>query len=456
MNERLIRKRFCSLALVLIACIIVLAPNAPSPSAQSLFGRDVAASDAPLQSRQRRAPVLGADMTYADYPWTLIDAWKDKAKSDAMYDAFRSAGIRSLRFSSHGFYSAEGVEATRTIKADNKLPNQFTWFPLDEFVEYIATHDTTAVIGINVEEGPDVANRAVQKFLNRGLKSKLVAIELSNEPWLSYRPWHPEAFADKAASVIQTLTPLGIPFALPLTVGKEKKTPTKLSDDEWNRRMLTALSTQVDLRTRSDIYGVAHLYGRGVNGRTIETFNKAVNAFLPHPRYLVTEFNIKSSLAGNPHLTNKYALEFAMRLADVMSRPEVAAMYVHSVPYHSVAYWSDGKKLATVIGQSDPKLTGSDLNYGWHLTPAGKVYGLYSRIAWNGEVVEYHASGKQSYWSVRTSEGRFVTTFVNAADQRATRTLPIAGQKLKLDVPPQSIVCVDSNGREIERLQLTN
>src|SRR5262249_38666233 len=152
------RSKFWNLALGLIACIVALAPNTPSPCAQSLFGKEIAASNARLQSPQRRAPVLGADMTYADYPWTLIEAWKDKSKSDAMHDAFRSAGIRSLRFSSHGFYSPEGVEATRLIKAENKVPNQFTWFPLDEFAEYVGAHDITAIIGINVEEGPDVAD----------------------------------------------------------------------------------------------------------------------------------------------------------------------------------------------------------------------------------------------------------------------------------------------------------
>ncbi len=80
-------------------------------------------------------------------------------------------------------------------------------------------------------------------------------------------------------------------------------------------------------------------------------------------------------------------MELARKLSDVMSRPEIAAMYTHSVPDHSVIYWSNGRRYATVVGQRDERLTGAAMTRGWHLTPTGRVYELYSRLAWNGEVL---------------------------------------------------------------------
>src|SRR5262249_27115592 len=134
----------------------------------------------------------------------------------------------------------------------------------------------------------------------------------------------------------ERLTPLNVRFALPLTVGDSHNTPTGLSDTVWNTRMLAALSRRIDLKRRPDILGVLHLYSRGVRGKSVDFFNKIVRPFAPNMRYLVTEFNIRLSLDGNPHLTNKYAMEMARRLADVMSRPEIEAIYIHAVPYHSV------------------------------------------------------------------------------------------------------------------------
>src|SRR6185437_16516795 len=119
------------------------------------------------------------------------------------------------------------------------------------------------------------------------------------------------------------LTSLGVRFALPLTVGRDNNTPTKLSDDEWVTRMLRALTTRIDLKQRSDVYGVLHLYSRGMTGRTVDGFNRVAKPFAPNMRYVVTEFNIRLGLEGNPHLTNKYAMEFARRVADVLSRPEI-------------------------------------------------------------------------------------------------------------------------------------
>lgn len=371
-----------------------------------------------------------------------------------MAAAFRGAGLKSLRFSSHGFYSPSGPEATARVKAENKLNNQYTWFPLGAYADFIATHDFTTIVGINVEEGPDVARDAIQRFIDRGLKSRIVAIELSNEPWLNYRPWLPEDYAARAADVIDGLTPLGVRFALPLTVGRDNKTPTKLSDDEWVTRMLRALSTRIDLKQRSDVHGVLHLYSKGMRGKTVDAFNKLVKPFAPNMRYVVTEFNIRLGLEGNPHLTNKYAMEFARKLADVMSRPEIEAMYTHSTPSHSILYWSNGRRYATVVGGRDEKLTGDAMSRGWHLTPTGKVYELYSRLAWNGDVIAYRGGDNQSYWAVRSSNGGVVVTLINDSDKATRKEANIAGREMSLSAPPRSIVCVDMSGKEIERVAL--
>lgn len=406
------------------------------------------------QLAAHRAPTLGADMSFASIPSPLIEGWLDKDEGDAMAAAFKGAGVTSLRFLFGGLYSPRGPEATARIKAENKATNEYKWFPLSAYVDFLAAHDFTSIVGINVEEGPDVARDAIQQFIDRGLKSRLVAIELSNEPWLNHRPWLPEDYAARAADVIEGLTPLGVRFALPLTAGRENKTPTKLSDDVWVTRMLRALSTRIDLKNRSDIYGVPHLYSRGVRGATVDAFNKVVRPFAPNMRYVVTEFNIRLSLEGNPHLTNRYAMEFARKLADVMSRPEIEAMYTHSVPSHSIVYWSNGRRFATVVGGRDPKLTGDATVRGWHLTPTGKVYELYSRLAWNGEVLVYRGGGNESYWAVRSSDGRMVVTLINDSDKATRKKVNVAGRQINMIGPPRSIVCLDRNGKEIERLML--
>jgi len=371
-----------------------------------------------------------------------------------MAAALAQAGVRSLRFSSHGYYSASSAQATESVKAENKLTNQYPWFPLDNYVDFIAAHDFTTVFGINVEEGPQAAFDAVQKFLSRGLQSKLIAVELSNEPWLNHRPWQPEEYAARAADVIERLTPLGVRFALPLTVGNDHNTPTKLSDTVWNTRMMEALTKRIGLKNRADIYGVLHLYSGGVRAKSVDYFNQIVRPFAPRMRYLVTEFNIRLSLEGNPHLTNKYAMEFARKLADVMSRPEIEAMYVHAVPYHSVLYWANRRGRVTVVGLRDDRLTGEALGRGWHLTPTGRVYAFYSRLAWNGDVIDYHGGDKQSYWAVKSSDGRVVITLLNDSDKATKKKLKVAGREMTLNAPPRTIVSFDTNGQEIERLAL--
>ena len=439
-------------SLLLLGTIAGLCLSCIGQGQVRVLSAQIARDEAGLQPH--RAPLLGADMEFAGKPSPLIDGWRDKQDGAAMVTAFRNAGVRSLRFSSHGFYSPRGPEATARVKAENKLTNVFDWFPIDIYADFIASYEFTSVVGINVEEGPDVARTAIQKFLDRGLRSKIVAIELSNEPWLNHRPWLPEEYASRAADVIEVLTPMGLRFGLPLTVGSDNNTPTKLSDNEWVTRMLRTLSARIDLKNRPDIYGVVHLYSRGVRGASIDYFNRVVRPFAPNIRYLVTEFNIRLGLEGNPHLTNKYAMEFSRKVADVLSRPEIDAIYTHNVPAHSIVYWSNGRRYASVVGGRDDRLTGEAMSRGWHLTPTGKVYDLYSRLAWNGEVIAYRGGDKQSYWAVRSGEGRVVVTLVNDTNQEARKKVTVASREVIIVAPPRSITCVDWSGKEIERLLL--
>jgi hypothetical protein len=422
----------------------------PTSSAHSLARR----AAIPDSKHGRRVPILGADETCFSDPYPLIQAWQDKEKAALMVAAFKAAGLRSLRLGFQDLYSPVSSTESEKLRVASKFENDFPWFPFSDYAAFIGAHDFTTVVAINVEEGPDVARSVVEDFKRAGAMAKLVAIELSNEPHLSERPWLPEDYAERAADIIESLTPEGVRFGLPLTVGREKKTPTRLSDDEWNSRMLHTLSRRIDLRTRMDIFGVIHLYARGVAPRAVKLFDRAVHPFAPNMRYLVTEFNIRSNLTGNPHLTNAYAMEFARRLAAMMAEPEIEAMYVHSVPFHAILYWADGKRLATVVGRSDPKLAGEDMSYGWHLTPAGKVYSLYGELAWNGVVIEYHESGDAAYWAVESAEGQVVITMVNSKGGDVSRRIKIAGADIRVNAPGKSIVCYDLQGHELRRLSL--
>jgi hypothetical protein len=385
----------------------------------------------------------------------MIDALRDPSKGEEMARGFESAGLRSLRFSFHGFYSPLGPEASARVKAENKLRNEFPWFPFDAYLDFISRHGFSTVVAVNVEEGPEVAAAVLDKVTQRGLRSKLVAVELSNEPWLNHRPWLPEEYAERAAGIIERLTPRrsGEPlcFGVPLTVGTERNTPTKLSDNEWVTRMLRALSRRIDLKNRVDIYGVIHLYARGVHARSIDAFNRIVQPFMPRVRYLVTEFNIRLSLEGNPHLTNKYAMEFARRVAEVMARPEIEAMYVHGVPYHSIVYWAN-RRVVTVVGHKDPKLP-SPLP-GWHLTPAGQVYELYSTLAWNGNVIGFGGEENKRYWAVQSRPGEAVVSFLNDTDKPRTQRVKLGEVDVELRSPARSIVCTNRDGKVIEALSL--
>src|ERR1041384_4436765 len=70
----------------------------------------------PAQAAGQRAPILGADLFFANDFSPLIAAWQDKQQGDEMAAALAQAGLRSLRFSSHGYYSASSAQATESVK----------------------------------------------------------------------------------------------------------------------------------------------------------------------------------------------------------------------------------------------------------------------------------------------------------------------------------------------------
>jgi hypothetical protein len=440
--------------IALLGCVVMFAPFGFIAKSQTLPSTTIEQDKLKAAAPTRRAPFLGTDTVWADGPHILIEAWQNKEMGESLADVLRRAGVRSLRFNFAAIYSPQGADATAKVKAENKTTNQFPWFPFTDFSTYLASQDLTAVVGINVEEGPEVAEQVIRDFLAKGGKTKLIAVELSNEPWLNHRPWMPEEYAARAADVIERLSPLGVKFALPLTVGDSRNTPTKLSDSEWNTRMMRTLASRVDLKNRTDIYGVLHLYAGGVRAKSVDIFNKIVRPFAPKMRYLVTEFNIRLSLDGNPHLTNKYGMEFARKLAELMNVPDIEALYTHAIPYHSIMYWTNGRRLTTVIGQRDEKLQGEAMTRGWHLTPAGKVYALYSKLAWNGDIVFYRETGKQRYWAVRNHQGALVVSMLNEEGKSVKKKINVAGKEMSLNVPGHSIVCFDESGNVIESLAL--
>jgi hypothetical protein len=74
----------CSLCCVALALSCVLPARAQRDGAIKATGSTGVA----VQAAGRRAPLLGADMTYADGPHVLIEGWQDKQKGDAMTEAF--------------------------------------------------------------------------------------------------------------------------------------------------------------------------------------------------------------------------------------------------------------------------------------------------------------------------------------------------------------------------------
>jgi hypothetical protein len=117
-------------------------------------------------------------------------------------------------------------------------------------------------------------------------------------------------------------------------------------------------------------------------------------------------------------------------------------------------YWSNRKGVSTVIGGRDKKLTREMATQGWHLTPAGQVYSLYSKLAWNGTVLSYKEDGKQRFWAVKSPEGKMVISVLNEKNQSVSKSLNIAGKNLTVTMPPQSIVCFDDKGSELDKVLL--
>ena len=127
-----------SLILILVTAGLLLPTGLVAQSRAASTAVGIAAFDGKPTSHP--APTLGTDMSFASTPSPLIDGWLDKKAGDEMAAAFRSAGLKSLRFSSHGLYSPSGPEATSQVKAENKLTNQYQWFPFDAYVDFIAAH----------------------------------------------------------------------------------------------------------------------------------------------------------------------------------------------------------------------------------------------------------------------------------------------------------------------------
>src|SRR5882762_9058372 len=109
-----------------MSATLMLSGIGRSQTPRRLAASNSAATNAQLATH--RAPTLGTDMSFASIPSPLIDGWLDKEEGDAMAAAFKRAGLKSLRFSSHGLYSPRGPEATARIKAENKATNEYQWF----------------------------------------------------------------------------------------------------------------------------------------------------------------------------------------------------------------------------------------------------------------------------------------------------------------------------------------
>jgi hypothetical protein len=147
---------------------------------------------------------------------------------------------------------------------------------------------------------------------------------------------------------------------------------------------------------------------------------------------------------GDPHAAGDFGT----------NRFEKAAGHLRRCAFVFEGRWSNGRRYATVVGGRDARLTGDAMSRGWHLTPTGRVYELYSRLAWNGDVLAYSGGDKQIYWAVRSDDGRVIVTLINDSKEETKKRVAVAGRETTIIAPPRSILCVDSAGKEIERLLL--
>lgn len=437
--------------IALLSCLLAMAAfvvgklSGPQPIA--------AASTVELKSAPPRPrPVLGAHFNFADGPNEVIFEMVQANKQDILAQALRSAGIEDLRMSFHGYYSHLGPEATARLKRETKLTNIFPWFPIESYIAFIKKYRFKTVLGINVEEGADVAEDLIKRFEKAGALDLITSVEFGNEPFLSPRPWPPEEYAAKCAEIIKRLRPYKVKMGVALIVGKNPDLPTRMSGDEYCERTLATFAKLIDLKNSNDLFGIIHLYKQGVSPEAIEQFNSIVRKYSPM-KYQVTEYNIRLFFyKKNPHLTNDYALELARKLNRLMVEPDVVGLWIHSFPYHALSYWSDGKK-ATVAGFYDSKL--KDLTPGWHLTPAGEVHHFYHRWAWNGEILAFVEQDDAQYWAVRSPEMGTLVSILNEREKPLEQEIRINGASVRINVGARSLTCYSlKDGKPVAALNL--
>ncbi len=405
----------------------------------------------PIKPRPR--PALGVHFNFADQPNELIFHMVIPEKRPILAQALKDAGVEDLRMSFHGYYSHISREKTLKLKEETKLTNVFPWFPIELYIAFIKTYHFNTVIAVNVEEGPEVAVDLLKRFEKEDALGLISSVELGNEPFLSARPWTPEEYAQKSAEIIKALRPFKVKFAVALIVGKSPDTPVKLSGDDYCERTLAKLSPLIDLKNSDDIYGAIHLYGRGVTPVAVDQFNSIVRKY-SNMKYQVTEYNIRLSLQGNPHLTNAYALEYALKLNRLIMSEDIVGLWVHSFPYHSINYWTDGKT-STVIGFTDSKLQGSDLIPGWHLTPAGKVHYLYQSLAWGGNILAFLEQDDVQYWVSEAAIPGKVVSILNAKDEPLECVVVFENKKIPIQLKAKEIACYQlDSGKQLTSLYL--
>lgn len=400
---------------------------------------------------RRPRPLLGAHFNFADGPNEVLLEMRKPRLQDSLAGILRDSGIEDLRMSFHGYYSHMSPEATERLKKETRLSNQFPWFPIEDYIGFIKKYHFTTVLGVNVEEGPEVAADLLERFKRADALDLITSVELGNEPFLSDRPWLPEEYAERSADIIERIRPYGCKIAIALTVGKDRRNPVRIPGDEYSERTLRTLARRIDLKHSTDLYGVIHLYSKGVSPKTIEQFNRIVRRY-SNMKYQVTEYNIRLWMSENPHLTREYALEFARKLNQLIVHPDVTGLWIHSFPYHSLVYWTDGR-VATVVGFSDPKLRGDDWRAGWHLTPAGRIHSYYQKWAWNGEIVAFLDKGKEQYWIVDSREG-LLLSILNTRDSAVRREVEFQGRRLRVETPGYSVATYRLDGTRVAILKL--
>jgi hypothetical protein len=171
-------------------------------------------------------------------------------------------------------------------------------------------------------------------------------------------------------------------------------------------------------------------------------------------RYLITEYNIRSTLRENQHLTTPFGLEWIERTGRLVADPRVAGLYAHGVPYHSLFYWCDGRGLATVTGLRDTRLRGDDLAAGWHLTPAGRLTGLLAAELWRGDILAFRDEGDVQCWLTRLPGGELRAGLVNCDDVPVRRVFDFGRGPVTVAARPRSAVVFGESG-EIGRVELT-